>query len=379
MNTAPIDGTLPDIPLPASFPVAWLEPDDASLSWAMDRMHWPGQVTPMTGEYIDIFLVNCNLVLAEIGTPARMRSRRINTYHYHTMAPLPLSEQEAAEWVRRGQAGLADALGSLGERWTREFLPEIEERLAFWRSFDVRVATLRALLDHLDATLDQVKRLAEVHHLVQGLASVAPSLFQDLYCDLFGGNSGAERPGTGLCRLSLAAGFRQSDAASRPRSVAAEPPCIGDAGVHQALVQQTVPDMISALGCTPEGQGFLAELQAYLETHGQRSDRLFELDAPAWLDDPAPVICTLREYMSQPDHDLEGELAAQAEERERLVAETPRTLAGSSTARGRALRLSAARRSGRRVPWRRARLLDRLLHDLLGPAGDVGVRPALCR
>ena len=83
---------------------------------------------------------------------------------------------------------------------------------------------------------------------------------------------------------------------------------------------------------TPDGQEFLDELQVYLEAHGQRSDWLFELDDPTWLEEPAPVLSTLREYMTLPDRDLEGELTAQAAERERQVARTPATLAGPPAA-----------------------------------------------
>ena len=61
-------------------------------------------------------------------------------------------------------------------------------------------------------------------------------------------------------------------------------------------------------------------LREYLEAWGQRGDR-WGWSFPSWIEDPTPVIKTLQDYVRQPDRDLDGELAAQAAERERLVAQ----------------------------------------------------------
>ena len=76
----------------------------------------------------------------------------------------------------------------------------------------------------------------------------------------------------------------------------------------------------TALAATPEGRRFLAALREYLGTWGQRGGR-WGWSFPSWIDDPTPVIKTLRDHVRQPDRDLDAELAAQAAERERLVAQ----------------------------------------------------------
>ena len=43
---------------------------------------------------------------------------------------------------------------------------------------------------------------------------------------------------------------------------------------------------------------------------------LWSIATPSWIEDPTPVIKTLRDAVMRPDHDPRGELAALAEERE---------------------------------------------------------------
>ena len=33
------------------FPITWVEPDDAELTWEWDDMHMPTAVTPLAGDY----------------------------------------------------------------------------------------------------------------------------------------------------------------------------------------------------------------------------------------------------------------------------------------------------------------------------------------
>ena len=212
---------------PADFPVAWAEPDDASLAWTLDRMHWPAQVTPLTGEYIDLFLVHCDLVMAELGTPAQMRSRRINTYHYHATAPLPLSNRRRTNGYAAARPGSPSALGSMGEQWETEFLPEIER---LWPSGGLRPpaghAACAAGAPGRHPGPGQAPRRGASPGPGAGVGGAKP-VPGPLLLSLRG-RLRRNRPGADLCRLSPAPGFRQPDAASRPRPVAAEPPRPGD-------------------------------------------------------------------------------------------------------------------------------------------------------
>jgi pyruvate,water dikinase len=314
------------IALPANFPVDWETPGDALLTWVFDRMHWPAQLTPMVGSYIDIFLESADPVMKAFEQPARMRSCLFNTYHYHALAPLPLACDDPSEQQARGAARIDAALRSLADQWAHHDLPAIKQCLAFWEQFDLQSASLSALLVHLDETLARVRQLSEIHHRVQILAALAPSLFQDYYRDLFGGEADANTEAEGeLAAYRLLQGFdNKTLEAGRAlwrlsRTALASPP------VRAAIQGHAASDVLSALEREPEYASFLADLRSYLRAYGQRSASVLDLAAPTWLDDPTPVIHDLQRYMAQ-EHDLEREFAAQVDERERAVAEANRRL-----------------------------------------------------
>jgi pyruvate,water dikinase len=80
--------------------------------------------------------------------------------------------------------------------------------------------------------------------------------------------------------------------------------------------------VIATLEEWPEGQVFLSELVTYLNEYGQRGHKIDGLAEISWLEDPTPVIKRLKDYLTQPDRDLEAELKLQAAEREQLIRQT---------------------------------------------------------
>ena len=74
----------------------------------------------------------------------------------------------------------------------------------------------------------------------------------------------------------------------------------------RAVLEQSRPRSPPSLEASPEGQGFLRLLHDYLQTWGQRGDR-WGWSFPSWIEDPTPVIKTLKDYVRQPDRDLEAE------------------------------------------------------------------------
>jgi pyruvate,water dikinase len=221
--------------------------------------------------------------------------------------------------MRLGQVTLDNALRHLGDQWVNHDLPEIKAHLADWHNFNLEAAPMTELLAHLAMTLNHVKRLSEIHHRVQILAALAPSLFQDLYCDLFA--DGGCDSGKTFEAYRLLQGFdNKTLQASRSlwqlsRRMLAAP------FVRQVLQRHSAADVMYSLEQSADGVEFLAGLNAYLDAYGQRSAKCIELDTPTWLEDPTPVIATLKDYVAQLDRDLEDELAEQAAERERAVAE----------------------------------------------------------
>jgi pyruvate,water dikinase len=289
----------------ATFAVTWDDPGDASFTWTFERMHAPEPMTPSDAvAFRCAFDHGASVAAREYGLPFRAATRRINTYLY--LALVPTSPPAAP-------SSLETAIGRLDELWQGEYLPEIHRYLREWEAVVPPELALPQLVDAVAESIERAKRLYEIHFLIWFPFMTAISLFDDFYREILGGVSDFDpyRLLQGFDNMTVASGralWQLSREALRTESVRA------------ALDEEPAAAVTTALAATPEGRRFLAAVREYLGTWGQRGDR-WGWSFPSWIDDPTPVIKTLRNYVRQPDSDLDAELAAQAVERERLVAQ----------------------------------------------------------
>ncbi|MBI4497727.1 MAG: hypothetical protein HY689_07515 [Chloroflexi bacterium] len=298
------------IPAPPNFPVTWERPDDERLFWTHFRMHYPRPVTPMT--YAFSFHHAFNLAAAHYELPIRVDARRINTYYYWSVFPgVPLDE--IASYGRRAEAKLGAAVGRLRDLWETEWLPQVRQHLAFWDSFDRQNATLPALLAHLDETLERFTQAWTIHFDLVFPMYLAMSLFEELYQEVFPDGGAAEA-------YRLLQGFGNTSVETDRALWELSRKALASPEVRQTIQEHPPGKVLAALPRSPAGQVFLGEIQAYLSVYGRRSTQYIELAEPGWIEDPAPVIESLKGYITQPDRDLVAEQAALSAERERLVA-----------------------------------------------------------
>ena len=299
------------IPAPPDFPVTWEHPDDERGFWTVDRLHWPD---PQPIILVDLMPDNnINTAAAAYDLPIGFRARRVNTYLYSAMAPRPLPPEELAAMGRRAEVKIGAAVARLGELWEDEWLLEVRRQIAFWDAFDLPGATLPALLDHLDETVPRFERVWHVHFMVAIPFLLALSQFDELYRDLFGGDDalGAYKLLQGIDNKTVESGREQWKLS---RTVLASP------AVRRVFEELAAADVVPALEQSDAGRAFLADLDAYLAVYGARGDKFSTLVEPAWIEDPTPVIKNLKDFITQPERDLEAERAELAAERRRAVA-----------------------------------------------------------
>jgi pyruvate,water dikinase len=306
------------IPLPAHLTVAWEQPHDEQLFWSLDRMHFPNPLSHVEDTVMRTGVQGMSYAFDTYDIPLSAHARRFWTYHYSAMAPLTASPEQLEEMARRSEEKLGAAMAQLGERWERDWLPEIQEHLAYWEAFDLRGAAMPDLLDHLDETLVLLSRLWAIHFEIVLPSYLAISLFDEFYRDLFGAESAfaAYELLQGLDNRTVDAGlalWRLS------REVLATPV------VRRVIEETTDQDVIPALETFPEGHLFLVELYAYLAEFGRRG-QMWGVSYPSWIEDPSPVIKNIRDYIAQPERDPAREQAELAVVREERVAAARRLL-----------------------------------------------------
>ena len=309
------------LPTPATFPVSWEDPEEERLLWTHDRLHWPAPIMPIDGWSIyQAYQEGISSAAEAYGLPLRCRARRLNTYLYSAIVPLPAPPAELEAQGKAAQEKLTAMMARLDEAWSGEFLPEIKAHLGYWQGFDLQGAALPALLVHLDETVVRHRRLYEIHMVLWFAFMTAISLFEEAYHDLFGDDDAfdAHRLLQGFDNKTVEAGRALWRLSRRALAYPA---------VRRILEEQAAADVPAMLQASAQGRAFLGELDTYLDEYGQGILK-WELAYPSPREDPTPVVKTLKDYITQPDRDLEAEREALVAERERLVAQTRLRLQG---------------------------------------------------
>jgi rifampicin phosphotransferase len=310
------------IPAPPDFPVTWERPEDAQAFWTRDPMHFGAQITPLEGAYLRQFMDDGFARAAKaLGMPVHFIARRINTHYYQALVPITNDHAALEEIERHVEERLGAAVGSFGAAWQEEYLPEIQRFIADWEAFDLRGATMSHLVAHLDTSLVRTKRLMEIHFLLAIPMLLSMSLFDELYTDLFGANDT-------FAAYTLLQGFdNKTVEANRALWQLGRTARASDTA-RRILEEQATAQVIPMLEASAEGRVFLTDLHAYLEAYGKRGNTWFMLAETPWIDDPTPVIRTLKDYITQPERDPDTEMTALAAAREAALAQIRTQLQG---------------------------------------------------
>jgi len=307
---------------PADFPVEWNQPEDAKLHWTRDREHLPDPITPM--------FLSVTAIIASEGyqrtTPVYeeaivvRQDRTINTYEYLHLVPFTGTPEEVEARAQRYRNKMVAICSRLDKVWENEWHPAIKAIWQFWDSFDLAGASLPELCAHLEETLVRGANLYEVHYLMGSPMWFAIDEFATFYCDLFPGTTtlDAHRLLQGFDNKTLEIGralWRLSRLAKASPTVC------------QALGNLPAADVLAALQDSKESQDFLSELHTFLSNYGCRCN-LWDWGYPSWEDDPTPIINNIKNYIAQPDRDLQAERAKAAAERDAAITQARQELIG---------------------------------------------------
>jgi pyruvate,water dikinase len=306
------------IPLPADFPVTWEAPDEPFLPWQQDRQHAPKATVPMSDAIARHFAEGASAACQALGAPVQFRSRLFNYYYYMAIAPsVPPEEMATAEMA--AIPGILQMSTVADARWNNEWLPELKSTWERWCSVDTRTLDGAALLSRYDEFVGLYRRCWQIHFELLIPLLVGFSEFMDFHRRHLGGEADldATKMVQGLDNLSLEAGRRMW---ALSRALLASPllaATVRDGGVESVYER---------LGQSEEGRRFRAEVDAYLQEFGLRSDTVQDLSDPSWLEEPGRFFSALRPYLeNDTDPDIRHrELAA---EREAAVAAARQALA----------------------------------------------------
>ncbi len=305
--------TLGTQPSPEPFPINWDKEEDKNYWWTWDQIHYPRPLSPLYASIIHYNLRGRQRGNEFFGGAAEAQMQIINGYRYTAQVPLPLSEDEIENRRRTGRERLDWAIENVKDRWENHLLPEVMEDHRQMMAFDLKGASVDALLEHLDWALNRWERHIDIHVLGVNPAGQAARRFATLFPEYTGNKEEHEA-------YKLLQGFEQKSLETHRGLWALAQEVKSSPELLRCFQQDNPIEIMAALTSTPITQPFLKNLQNYLDMYGSRFTDLGEdFFDPTWREAPEFVISLVKTFLLSSAQDPQ-------KHHEALVAERARAL-----------------------------------------------------
>jgi phosphohistidine swiveling domain-containing protein len=308
--------TTTDFPIPA----------DLEGFWQWDQLHCPRPLTVLEHELLlGSTGYGFSKAIAELGSGLKAVARSINGYNYLGGVPLDLGGEDPQKRADRYKRNVEALLLVLGERWDKEWQPQIIETVSRRVRQDYGAMSDAELLRTWDEMFEEVKDRWYIHGLLL-YGFFAAGQFADLYKEVTGSDD--EKLGyEALQGFETMATWSARGLWKLSRSVRADPELLG-------IFEGSNPeDIVSQLNSSVTGRAFMNDLTAYLDEFGWRADSVYELTHPSWREDPRIAVNAIQGYLAiEDDHGPDSQLESAIKRREELLADA-RARIGDDSAR----------------------------------------------
>jgi phosphohistidine swiveling domain-containing protein len=272
------------------FPVAWLEPGDAELTWDWDDMHVPGAVTPLAGDYACVVGEGFAYGYERLEVPYQVHARVWNHYVYYAFTTgLPDSEApsvaDAYTKARRQAIEVADAY------WQERAIPELKAIYDWVATRPVEASSLGDLAETWDEVWRRITRAWSIHfYAIRGPYQVMDDL-ADFYESVIDG----ARPGEALELIGgsvhelheVERGLE--NLVTLARATPSLERRLGEPGVT-----------LASLAALPEATDFVDALQDFLLQHGHLGQSFDDLGQASWIEAPDLFLTELAKRLEHP-------------------------------------------------------------------------------
>ncbi len=259
----PYKGDVVILPIPENFPVNWPTPSDQYLLWELDTHY----VKPrkklddiLINMLCDHFLLACN---DDYSYPFKIKSWVVNSSLYgaysYDLGAVP------EEGIKKYMAKLGPAMLNLPELWEHEWLPELKRHLAYWDAFDLKGASMEALLTHWDETIQRQHICLNIRLKIFIPVMLGRDILNQTYAEIFTD----ARPFDG-CAMLLEYGRNtkyERDIWALSREVLASP------ALSKILLENDAKTSYAKLNDCEQGRLLRDKIDKYLLIYGKRGER----------------------------------------------------------------------------------------------------------
>jgi pyruvate,water dikinase len=333
--------------------VTFPQPHEIAGYWDWDKIHAPKPLTPLAGDAV-VNSMGEGFTVAQhgFGSVLALRCRMVNYYFYSSFPPdesYTPPTRDMDEYSRRLEAFAF----KIGERWTTEWEPALIPMLKKARNANYAAMSDQELQAAVEAYLQNLVYMWTIHGWIN-LSLVPATALTDFYNQeiqptdrneawllLQGYPTKSVEASAGLWQLSRT--VRSSPALSK-------------------LFEDFEPrTLLDALEQSHEGRGFVADLRAYLNEYGWRSDGIYEIGDATWREDPSIPLNTIQGYMRLgEENDPRLSLERATARREELTRNAREKLAADPTKLARFDELMEAARYNTRVTENHSFWIDQM-------------------
>lgn len=298
----------------ASFPIRWQNDTDKKEFWWYDDLHIPRPVSPLFFDIGGWWGDTCKYMYRRFGVPFGQdwQARNINGYVY--TAVMRREPEAAAKLAPYFNLMLPVYANNFLKWWDDRYLPEIKANLAYLDGYPYAGASLPEMLVLLEEALDIQERHFRIHWILNLAQFAAFVQFNQVAAEV-AGDGAAELAGKVLVSVQDRNWDSTRDLWRLKQTVKADPELKAVFETNETLEQ-----IIAALGKLPAGRELLKGIDAYKEEYGYKAVYSHEYIYPLWKENPAPIFEMLRGYLAT-DYDFERDIRRVADEREGAIRE----------------------------------------------------------
>lgn len=264
---------------------------DQSPAWFLDGTHSVPPWTPLFGWFWINFCRHGMQYGAEklsLPTVKGWDWRFKNGGGYLTLL-LVKSEEERREREKRFREAIRPFVDDYDGLWHGQ----IEEMLRLYeglKKLDLDHATNIELLENFEQTINVCRRMWEVHMYMMYGTFTAYILFENMCRELLGIDD------TNPVFHRLISGF-DNKVLQVDKRIWEFSQLAARMGLTETILHSEPKDIAANIEGAPNGRSFMQAFRSFLNEDGWRMQRMSEINLPTWIEDPAPPLTNLKQFL----------------------------------------------------------------------------------
>ncbi|MCX7175362.1 MAG: PEP-utilizing enzyme [Proteobacteria bacterium] len=199
------------------------------------------------------------------------------------------SEEEQRQREERFRVAIRPFIEDYDGLW-RSQLDEILALYEDLKQLDLDKATNIELLDNFEQTINVCRRMWEVHMYMMYGTYTGYILFENMCRELMGIDD------THPLFHKLIAGF-DNKVLQVDKRIWEFSQKAAQLGLADVILHSEPADIAAKIEAAPNGSGFMTAFREFLNEDGWRMQRMSEMNMPTWIEDPAPPLTNLKQFL----------------------------------------------------------------------------------